>query len=229
MKTTELIIEVFVGGTLVMVAILYGLWNYFPTEIEQFIQACKDRLFPSFGLIVPVVLASWAYSMGIVAEFSARIVSEWRLNQIKFKRLKEFLKDNKSVLRQDPILQRVFNPEPGKGHVEDITDQQVKGITKEQATRIVGLMRFQVMRTHPDLSKEVESHVKRMRVLRVLALVELLFLVGLCRHLWYTCSLLLLVGLLVLLVLCFTLYAVNDRFDRYCRAIERSYLLLATC
>jgi hypothetical protein len=168
--------------------------------------------------------------MGIVAEFAARALSEWRLNQVKFKRLKEFLKDNKSVLRQDPILQRVFNPGSGKGDVEDVTDQRVKDITKKQAKLIVGLMRFQIMRTHQDLSKEVESHVKRMRVLRVLALVELLLVVGLCPHLWHTCSLLLAVlSFLVLLVLGITFYAVNDRFERYCRAIERSYLLLATC
>jgi hypothetical protein len=226
-KTTELIIEVFVGGTLAIVAIVFVLWSFFPTGIEHLIQACRDRLFPSFGGIAPVVLAAWAYSMGIVTEFTARAVSEWRMNQIKFRRMREFLTNNKSMLRQDPILQRAFNPDLGKGHVEDITDQQVKGITKQQAIQIVGLMRFQIMRTHPDLSKEVESHVKRMRVLRVLVLVQLLFFVGLLGR---TPSLLLAVlCLLVLLVLYTTWRAVEDRFERYCRAIERSYLLLATC
>ncbi|GIG69202.1 hypothetical protein [Phytomonospora endophytica] len=87
-----------------------------------------------------------------------------------------------------------------------------------------GRMRTAIMARNPDLYLEVESQLKRMRIERVLCLCLLLLLPGLiaslARHATgaRVCAL-----VAASLALVLTLLQVEQRFRRYCRAIERGY------
>lgn len=224
MKTTELIVEVFVGGTLVLVAMAFGLWSWFPAAAEWALGRYTKELVPSFGAAVPVVLAALAYAMGIIAEFTARGLLEWRLDRVKLARFENFRADNEELLKNDPLLGRFFRALPQR----EPRSKDGRKRYRDAVTRIVGLMRFAVMHRSPDLSRAVESHVKRMRVLRMLALVQALFLVGVLPRCFFPPSGI--VGVICVIVLgmvVVTYFAIQDRFNRYCREIERGYLVLS--
>ncbi|MFI6826445.1 hypothetical protein ACIBG5_05050 [Kribbella sp. NPDC050241] len=87
-----------------------------------------------------------------------------------------------------------------------------------------GNMRFAIMARHPELYLEIEFQLKRMRTERVLALCLALLLPAAASRLivdprwfWVICFVMLIGGLLALLT------QINERFHRYCRAIERAY------
>jgi hypothetical protein len=86
-------------------------------------------------------------------------------------------------------------------------------------------MRFAVTQSSEPRSAEVEDRIKRLRLIRVLSIVEL---IGLCCAIVWTVRLhlgaLFLVDAVLAVMTVFIVVAIESRFVRYCRAIERSFL-----
>jgi len=185
----------------------------FPNHVNNWLGVCETVLIGRLGpIVIGVALGAVAYAMGFIAEFVARVMFEWRLDRVKRKRFSAFLEDNPKLLDKDTWLRGLVG-KPSK-------------LGQEAGTRVIGLMRFSIILRSPELSREVDSHVKRMRVLRMLALAQFLFLPAVARNFWDVPFLLALL-LIALALLAATCCAVEDRFQRYCREIERSYLVLS--
>ena len=144
-------------------------------------------------------------------------IFEWRLNKIKRKRLIKYLKglnDNGMDLEVSPLLKMFKGISPSK-------------ITEEQARSIIGPMRFYVLKESPYLYQDIASQIHRLRLIHILFLVEVILIVAVCGQLlqgfsWYPiCALIFLIVLAIVNV-----KAAMNRFNRYCRAIERSYRVL---
>jgi hypothetical protein len=242
MKTTELIVEPFIGGALLLAAILFTAWTWFPSEVAKALGNPQALLATSdkhsgvpWGPIAAVVLAATAYCVGIIAENFSRAIFEGGMRGVKLQRFMEFSEQNPDVFQKTATLDGI--PKPGSAHrpgkrskrwlrkigIGVWAGKSTPGL--EDVERILGLMRFSIIGRNQNLSKEVESHVARMRLVRILAVVQFVFLIGLVRFAarpfaWIAIG-------LTFLFLCCTFRAIWDRFHRYCRAIERSYLVLA--
>jgi len=199
MKTTALIIEFLVSGLLILFAV-FSLFLSFKTEetlsilniiIETYSEVLKSSIFA-------LVFMAFAYSVGVVSEQFARSLFEWRLNQIKNKRLRVF-KD--SYARNINATGDLFFDH--------------------------GSMRFYVLQNGNSLYEEISGQISRLRLVRVLFVTMLLVAIAVIWQLLSEPSALMALLLLVLIALLFVNgNAINRRFERYCRAIERSYLLL---
>ena len=104
---------------------------------------------------------------------------------------------------------------------------QVKKMRQQKFSNPIsyGNMRFAIMARHPDLYLEVESQLKRMRIERVLALCLALLLLAATTVLlqdpsWFRFF----VVIALAASLSLTIFQVEQRFQRYCRAIERGYI-----
>lgn len=214
MKTTEVIIEIFVGGTLMCTAALFVLWSLFPADLNELLHFWTARLTPSLAPLFVAVLGAVTYSVGLIAEFVARVCWEWRLDRIKQQRLGEFVNANRLRLLKSPCLR------------EYSADASAK-IPEGAGKRKMGQMRFEIMTLSSELSREVESQISRLRLVRVLPFVELLFLLGAGRYYWRRPSGALVLGCIALLaILVANIGAIDSRFDRYCNNIERAYKIL---
>ena len=88
-------------------------------------------------------------------------------------------------------------------------------------------MRFYVLMKNPELYEDISSQLHRYRLLRMLFLAVVLFIVGIAVQMIYESSPFLSCALMFLIVIAVLDVAViYDRFNRYCRAIERSYTVL---
>ena len=216
MKTTVLIVECLFGGVLVLLALVLLIASLFPQPVGALGSLLSEcEFFDSTWSILAVILGAVAYGVGLISEYVGGEVFEWLLRRIKRTRLAKYLRANHANLNKSPILDEYQSVRP-----EEIV------VTKE-ATKLIGEMRFHVMMESPDLYREIESQLNRFRLIRVLFLVEVIVTLAITIRMLrsYTPFLGCLLGL-ILAFACATVAAVGRRFDRYCRAVERSYKVL---
>ncbi|MBI1786760.1 MAG: hypothetical protein HYR60_04295 [Acidobacteria bacterium] len=216
MKTTEVLVEHFVGGVLMTAALFFVFWSLLPGPSQLQLKAAICNEMKEYATIIGLVLTAVVYSVGLLAESMARTAFDiLKMDPIKERRLTEYIRANRSNLAKSPILARFVN---------------AAAKNRRDASDVVGLMRFEVMRSSPQaLYREVESSLNRLRLVRILFFVEILVLLGLALC-WFQYSQLWrfwLSGLVVLVPLAITNWlAIDYRCKMYCRAIERSYRLL---
>lgn len=201
--------EFVVAGLLSMAAVVLFLWTAFPHDLDRWYTAHIQGFDPG-GLqstVIFTLLTAMSYALGITVEYVARSVFEWRLDKIKARRIKPFLVE-------------------WEGLRSELNGRLPEAVASE-IVRSHGLMRFAVIEVSEPLAVEVEDQIKRLRLIRVLCLVEAL--TGLSAVVWTVRTLrgpMLILDLTLVAIFIFSLKAVENRFDRYCRAIERSFLLV---
>jgi len=88
-----------------------------------------------------------------------------------------------------------------------------------------GNMRFVVMGRSPDMYVEVDSQLRRMRTERVLGLCQVIVFPAILHALIENVTpLTVFLTVLIVITFCLTALQINERFHRYCRAIERGYI-----
>src|SRR5438128_9296541 len=103
MKTTEVLVEHFVGGILMTAALLFLFWSFAP-EILKLPDDLPTKL-KEYAAIIGAVLAAVVYSIGLLAEFAARVTFDrFSMDPIKRRRLAKYVRDNKDSLARSPIL-----------------------------------------------------------------------------------------------------------------------------
>jgi hypothetical protein len=152
----------------------------------------------------------------VLFEFIGLIAFEWWFDKIKRNRLIEYLNSNRSIIERSPILEKYANPSSKK-----------VAIKEEDAKSCIGTMRFYVLMKNSTLYSEIESQMNRLRLIRVLFLVELILLCAIGSQLLQKfSSAMFYLWILVLVISAANVEAIRIRFHRYCRAIERSFKLL---
>jgi hypothetical protein len=91
----------------------------------------------------------------------------------------------------------------------------------------VGKMRFYVMNHSALLYADIAAQISRFRLIRVLFLAEAIVILAIIGQLRFGFSPFLIVMFgLVFFIAYANFLAIRSRFNRYCRAIERSYTVL---
>ncbi len=216
-KTTSLIIEYLVGGILVFLAIGFLILSLFP-KLGQWILIHLNDLqsVPGKDTLFAAIFIAVAYGIGVISEFLGQIIFQGRLDRIKKQHLREFVKYNQTILRGDDLL----------GDYVVLLDDEEKFEYKveNEAPSCIGQMRFYVLMKNPLLYGEIDSQIGRARLVRVLFIVEITLLATILGFLYHSYSWLLIIPLVICISLCLTtIKALNSRFERYCRAVERSY------
>ena len=220
MRTTMLIVEFLVGGILISLALIFSIESLFPGEVDMISRFAGDTLSTGELLLLSTVFVAVAYTVGIFSEVFARGTFEWMLRRVVRKRVRAYLKSLKDLkeydanLTEDPILKKLEH-------------DYSKRSKKTHIYLPIGLMRFYVLMKNPELYEDISSQLHRYRLLRMLFLAVVLFIVGIAVQMIYESSPFLSCALMFLIVIAVLDVAViYDRFNRYCRAIERSYTVL---
>ena len=223
MRTTMLFIEFLMGGILVLVALIF-LVSVSPSKEQAIIDLFDENGCLSGGVLLSTIFVAAAYTIGIVSEYITRGLFEGKLDEIKINRMRIYLKENYENLRKSPILKKYLKIPLNKIDAE---------IGKKEALECIGPMRYHVMMENSELYQEIESHLHKLRLTRILFLVVGLFFIGtvcrlfVTRYLYQDFSLFLLAVLVLLAPTAYINFrAIKDRSDRYCRAVERSYRVL---
>lgn len=217
MKTTALIIEYLMAGVLVDLALALCVASFFPIQIETILASFNQYESLPVNVLLTTVFAAVAYGTGIFTEFLGFSLFEGFHDEIKRKRIIKYVKDlkeNKMKLDESPILRILEETEPD-------------GITKEQARKCIGPMRFYVLMESPILYQDIAYQLHRLRLIRILFIAEVIVMVAVSYQLYQLTSLPLagLFGFLLLTIYA-TFKAILHHFNRYCRAVERSYRAL---
>jgi hypothetical protein len=223
MKTTVLIVEFLVGGILVSLAMVFCVASVFPgvsiipDEIEAIIEDLGQYPSLPVGVVLVTIVAAIAYGVGVFSEFIGLHLFEGRHDKIKRQYLIKYLKELKGDginLKKSPLLKRFDKIPPDK-------------ITKEQARSVIGPIRFYVLKESPYLYQDIASQIHRLRLIRILFLVEIILIVAVAGQLHQEFSSHLIYALLFLVIIAIAnVFAILDRFNRYCRAVLRSYRVL---
>ena len=214
MKTTLIVFEYLAAGNLVILAILILGINSGIIEYEKIAGSVVDVLGTGNSLIIAFVLLSITYSVGVVSEYLGWLAFEWRLNAIKRTRIKAYLIANRSKLTCSPVL---------SGYEIDI--KKWTPYMQSCLTRLHGEMRFFLMENSKGFAEEIASHIGKMRLVRVLFLVQFLFCVSMVLRLktGYIQSWVWMVIYILIIFMFANGIAINQKFKRYCRSIERGY------
>jgi hypothetical protein len=214
MKTTALMIELLVGGALICVALVVLAGAVFPHEMGSALQAVNNKdTALAHGFLPIVLLGSIAYAAGLLSELLGRVSFEWMLNRVKRKRFPVYVSDNISSLKKSPILRHCATLDSGK--------------TRANAQKCYGNMRSYIAMKNSRLYQQIEAQVAKLRLIRVLFIVEGLLISAAVTKVFRGCSPILLSSLVLLLITAvLNVFAVQKRFERYCREIERGYRVL---
>ena len=216
MRTTMLIIEFLVAGILVSVALLLCGVSFFPDQTSAIIENFSS-VPVSVQVLLGTIFVSIAYGVGIFSEYVGLSIFEGQLDRIKGKRMIKYLKDLKDEkvdLEKSCILKKFKEIPPEK-------------ITKKQAKSCIGPMRFYVLRESSSLYQDIASQIHRLRLIRILFLVEIILIAAVFGQLIQRFSPYMIGVLVFLIAVAVVNYkAIMSRFNRYCRAIERSYKVL---
>jgi hypothetical protein len=210
METTKLIVEYLVVGILVCLAISFLVFALSPINIQSsWLLIVQDA-----SLIVVIILLPISYGVGLVAEYLGMVLYEKYFDAVKEKRFPAFIRGNKDLLTESALLAKYAQTK----------DQ----IPRDAGKKMYGEMRFFTLMKNAPLYAEIESHVNQARILRTLTIAEILFLVGVIIQLVRTGFSLLpfIVLFFLVFLLVFNILAILHRFNRYCRAIERSYKVI---
>ncbi len=214
METTKLTVEYLIVGVLIFLAILFLAYSIAPAEIESILQSIIQ--FPAFvGTGFVVIILSISYGIGLVVEYLGLLMYEKQLKTIKDKRFPIYIQQNLDWIKGSPLL--------GKFSKKD------QSTLKGTGDLIYGDMRFYILMNSSSLYAEVETHLNQARILRVLTIAEIISILGFVIQLITNginlLSLVFLVTVLVFFVM--NIRAIINRFERYCRAVERSFKVLS--
>lgn len=217
MKTTSLFIEYLLAGVLVMVALVILAASVFPIQIKEILDYFEQYRSLPVSVLLATLFVSIAYGIGILTEFLGFWLFEGFHDNIKKKRMAEYLKDLKEDnvdLARSPILKKLEGVPPDE-------------ITKKQARSCIGPMRFYVMKENPNLYHDIEYQLHRLRLIRILFIAEVIIMVAVAWQLKQNASKPLLSVLVFFIVtVTITFMAIKHYFNRYCRSVERSYKAL---
>lgn len=211
MKTTTLILEYLVTGIITLIALFYILYVVCPKH-EVLLLESIIKEFAGMGNLFLIILLSISYCLGIAIETSALSVFENILHKRSVERLPQYYKENEEILKLSPFFEGI----------------NFLAISEKQARKIYGQLRFVVLSKDANLYKEIESQISRMRLIRVLFILEFIFFIGaVILIIQGDNSMMLAVFTTVLFLLLYSTFeAVIIRFDRYFRAIERAYIIV---
>jgi len=214
MKTTAIMIEFLIVGVLVLLALFFLFVSLFPIETQLFfVKINESQPWLAKAPFFLIIFVSFAYGFGVLFDYIGFIAFEWLNNMVKKKRIKKYYKLNESILKDSPILKDYKGNNKSKNH--------------EEESSYHGEMRFFVLMESPELYSEIELQLKRLKIIRVLFFVELILLSSIIVQLRQKfCAALLLLLLLISVITIANVIAIYQRFDRYCRSIERSYKML---
>jgi hypothetical protein len=171
------------------------------------------------------VFLAVAYAIGIVMEYLGELYCEWWFNKVKRDRVEKFYRQNQATLKEGPI--RFLELDPSPNQTQDTS--QDKSPQKHKDTKeYIGEMRFFVMRSSALLYADITAQISRLRLIRVLPIAEIILLIAILGQIPKAQSPALWVTAVALLIAIFgiNILAIRSRFGRYCRAVERSYLIL---
>jgi glycosyltransferase involved in cell wall biosynthesis len=217
-NTTNLIVEYLVAGILTIVALFLALLSLFGDTmlaIAPKLSTTDISLMDQIGMVA--ILTAIAYALGIVMEYIGERVFEGVFDSIKVKRVGDYLTNSKheKALACSPILES-FRAKPSAEW------------EKDELKDCIGNMRFYVMHHSSPLYADIAAQINRFRLIRVLFLVEGLIALSLIvklvsqwmEPLWWFA-----LGLIIIIAVA-NYRAIRSRFGRYCRSVERSYLIL---
>ncbi len=214
METTKLIVEYLIVGLLVCLATIFLVFIILPDGVLA-LWTTVTAPSSSAGAAILVMLLPIAYAVGIVVEYLGMLPYEAHFNAVRIKRFPLFVERNRDWLAKNPWF---------KKQVKDS-----HAISAQVSLRFYGETRYLVLMKNAPLYEDIERHLNRARILRALTVVELLFLAGLIfQFIWRGINAPSLTGFIVLILLMgLNISAVNHSFHRYCRAIERSFKVIA--
>lgn len=192
MKTTILIVEVLVGGMLILLALVFFVSSFFlgdilaiPRGLSQNQSHLVDAL-----LLLSAVFVAIAYTIGVFLETFTRKAFGRMLNEVKMKSLEEYVrdldKDPYVNLDNSPILKK-FKDKLPEGSNED----QVRGHwfinllkqKKREQMQEYGIMRFYVLMKSPELYQNIASQLHRFRLMRISFFAEIILILAVARQL----------------------------------------------
>jgi hypothetical protein len=215
METTKLTVEYLIVGILICLAIIFLVFNIAPWNMDGLTKLfLADPSILSASLII-IIFLPISYGVGLVAEYVGLVMYEGLMRKVKKARFPIFIEANLDWITKSPLLEKYVRK-----------DQPVPDDAGEKS---YGEMRFYVLMNNAALYAEIESHINQARIIRVLSLAEVIFILGFVAHVMKNglTSFSSLGILLVAILLIFTFKAIKSRFDRYCRAIERSFKVLS--
>jgi hypothetical protein len=214
-KITVAIFEFFIAGVLVICSIFLLFLSLFPSNMIQVIDTTKRATDSAVsGALIAVISTAVAYGVGVISESLARMVFESLLDKIKTRHFRGLI--NKGSY----IIQGITSP-------KDAGTTEKDNPALSDASSSLGKMRFYVLMKSATLYTEIDSQIARFRLARVLFLCQLIVLAAAFRHLFRDPGAILFGScLLLILSMVITFLEIRNRFNRYCRAIERSYELL---
>jgi hypothetical protein len=214
MDTTKLIVEYLIIGILVVLSIVFLVFNISPQEFIPVV----DLMNPNASLIGTtafiIILLPIAYGIGIVAEYLGMLLYEWRFNAVKEKRFSPFVERNFSWLLKEELFKDLVKKD--------------RPVPAGIGLKLYGEMRFFILMNSTYLYAEVERQLNQVRILRSFTIAEIIFVLGFAVQLimggnFVSAS----IGLIsMILLIVSNIAAVDYRFNHYCRAIERSYKAL---
>ena len=221
MKTTSLIIEYLVAGILMIFAAMFLVNGYFPQDIQKLFVLFQNS--KEYSLLYTIVFVAIAYAVGVILEPVARMIFEYSVNIFVSKwRLAKFLLKYRHELFESPLLAKYE-----VGSLNKLSERAKFAFQLSNAKSVMGMMRFYVLKESSELYKEIESQINRLRLLRVLVIVEIIVLAAIDVYKSiYSSSLWSFLFGVVVLVLLGSIVATIERSKRYYRAIERSYATL---
>jgi hypothetical protein len=223
MKTTVLLVEFLVAGALVSLVLGLCAYSFFPDDVERIFNNLFQCTSASIGILYATIFIAISYGAGILSEYIGLHIFEGRHDEIKKDRIRTYVKklQNENIhLEKNPIFRNLAEVPPER-------------ITKKQARSCIGPMRFYVLKESPYLYQDIDSQLHRLRLIRIMVLVEVCLIVAIGWRLCYNlvvhhyfsaplaCALIFFGGVIVV-----NYKAILDRFNRYCRAVERSYKAL---
>jgi hypothetical protein len=214
MKTTALIIEFLVGGMLFLFSIFFLAYCLDTQTIDNLYEFFQN--YKKYAILITMLVTALSYALGIIVEPIARIIFE-NLMQIFIckKRFIKYITKHQKNIKHSPILKRY----------ELKKLENIKSFQKFKSyLSAMGEMRFYVLMNSERLYSEIESQLNRLRLIRVLVLVEIVLLISLILKVVTNASTLLYFLILaVFIILILNILAISVRYDRYYRAVERAY------
>ncbi len=220
MDTTKLIVEYLVSGALIVASTLFAIASWFPNNVRILLTSPNEQ-YPTFAnevilAFVLIIFIALSYGVGIVSEYIAEQTFEWLFDRIKRKRILKYVKTDEAILKNSPIFGSFLRQPKEKRDLDSLENY-------------IGKMRFFVMNHSTLLYAEIAAQISRFRLIRVLFLVEVVTFIAII-GLWVNDSTqfwpFAFALALIVAIASANVMAVRSRFNRYCRAIERSYVVL---
>lgn len=214
METTKLTVEYLIVGILISLALIFLVFNIVPGEMNSLFEIIAN--YPSaVGTSLVIIFLPVSYGVGLISEYLGLVMYENQMRKVKEKRFPKYIQDNLDWIKNAPLLQKY-----------SVKNQS---IPEGAGEKYYGEMRFFVLMNNAPLYAEVEAHINQARIIRVLTIAEIIFIAGFIIQ--FATKGITLTGItcLVIVMIFFILNirAIISRFERYCRAIERSFKVLS--